>query len=61
MSLLKNVDTEATIKSINRLLDNSGFEGFSLREKAGLANTYEVIRPGGTVAEKLSAACHSVV
>ncbi len=48
------VNTEAAIKSINRLLDNSGFEGFSLHEKEGVANTYEVIRPDGTIAEKLS-------
>lgn len=50
----KIVNTEATIDSINNLLDNSGFEGFSLRAKEGVANTYEVIRPDGTVAEKLS-------
>ena len=48
------VNTEATIDSINVLLDNSGFEGFHLRAKDGVANTYEVIRPDGTVAEKLS-------
>lgn len=48
------VNTEATIESINRLLDNSGFEGFSLHAKEGVANTYEVIRPDGSVAEKLS-------
>ena len=39
------VNTEATIDSINVLLDNSGFEGFHLRAKDGVANTYEVIRP----------------
>lgn len=50
----KIVNTEATIESINRILDNSGFEGFSLHEKTGVANTYEVIRPDGSVAEKLS-------
>ena len=48
------VNTEATIDSINVLLDNSGFEGFHLRAKDGVANTYEVIRPDGSVAEKLS-------
>ena len=47
------MNTEATIDSINVLL-KSGFEGFHLRAKDGLANTYEVIRPDGTVAEKLS-------
>lgn len=48
------VNTEATIESINNLLYNSGFEGFSLHAKDGVANTYEVIRPDGSVAEKLS-------
>ncbi len=48
------VNTEATIESINKLLYNSGFEGFSLHAKDGVANTYEVIRPDGSVAEKLS-------
>ena len=48
------VNTEATIESINNLLYNSGFEGFNLHAKDGVANTYEVIRPDGSVAEKLS-------
>jgi len=48
------VNTKATIDSINALLTDSGFQGFSLREKSGVQNTYEVIRPDGSVAEKLS-------
>lgn len=48
------VNTEATIESINKILHNSGFQGFILRAKEGVQNTYEVIRPDGTVAEKLS-------
>lgn len=48
------MNTKVTIDSINVLLDNSGFEGFYLRSKDGVANTYEVIRSDGTVAEKLS-------
>lgn len=39
------VNTEATIESINNLLYNSGFEGFSLHAKDGVANTIKnVIR-----------------
>lgn len=48
------VNTKAAIDGINALLHDSGFQGFSLREKAGAPNTYEVIRPDGSVAEKLS-------
>ena len=35
-------------------MKDSGFQGFYLREKAGVQNTYEVIRQYGTVAVKLS-------
>lgn len=48
------VNTLAAIKSINDLLKDSGFQGFSLREKVGVQNTYEVIRQDGTVAKRLS-------
>ena len=48
------VNTKATIDSINTLLQDSGFQGFSLREKHGVPNVYEVIRQDGTVAVKLS-------
>lgn len=50
----KIVSTLPTIKSINDLLRDSGFQGFTLREKRGQQNVYEVIRQDGTVAEKLS-------
>lgn len=50
----KIVSTAPTIKSINDLLRDSGFQGFSLREKRGHQNVYEVIRQDGQVAEKLS-------
>lgn len=39
---------------MNRIIRTSGFQGFSLKAKEGVQNTYEVIRPDGTVAEKLS-------
>lgn len=48
------VNTKATIDSINSLLRDSGFQGFSIREKTGLQNVYEVIRPNGAIAENLS-------
>ena len=40
----KVVNTESTMISINRILRDSGFQGFSLRPKDGVPNTYEVIR-----------------
>ena len=48
------VNTEATIEGINKILKTSGFQGFNLRAKKDVQNTYEVIRPDGTIAEKLS-------
>lgn len=49
------VNTKATIDSINRMLLDSGFQGFSIREKEGMQNVYEVIRDKDeTVAESLS-------
>lgn len=48
------VSTAPTIKSINELLQDSGFQGFTLREKRDQQNVYEVVRPNGQVAENLS-------
>jgi len=48
------VNTTSTIESVNMLLRDSGFQGFSLREKEGTLNVYEVVRPDGTIAENLS-------
>lgn len=48
------VNTEAAIEGINRIIRTSGFQGFSLKAKEGVQNTYEVIRPDGSIAEKLS-------
>jgi len=50
----KIVSTLPTITSINILLRDSGFQGFSLREKRGHQNVYEVVRHNGQVAEGLS-------
>ena len=48
------VSTAPTIKSINDLLRDSGFQGFVLREKRGQQNVYEVVRQDGQVAANLS-------
>lgn len=48
------VNTKAAIDSINTLLHDSGFQGFSLREKNNTPNVYEVIRSDGTIAKNLS-------
>lgn len=53
--LNKNVvSTAPTIKSVNDLLRDSGFQGFTLREKKGHPNVYEVVRQNGQIAENLS-------
>ena len=46
--------TAPTIKSINDQLHDSGFQGFTLREKRGQQNVYEVVRQDGQVAADLS-------
>lgn len=50
----RNVNTAAAIESINKILKDSGFQGFSLRAKEDDENVYEVIREDGSVAENLS-------
>ena len=50
----KVINTKMTVDSINAHLLDSGFEGFSLREKSGVKGVYEVIRENGTIAENLS-------
>lgn len=53
--LNKNITSTApTVKSINDRLRDSGFQGFTLREKHGQQNVYEVVRPDGTIAANLS-------
>lgn len=49
-----NANTEAAIDSINKILKDSGFQGFSIRAKEGVENVYEVIREDGSIAENLS-------
>lgn len=50
----QTVNTGAAIDGINKLLKDSGFQGFSLRQKENNQDVYEVIRENGKVAEKLS-------
>lgn len=49
-----NANTEAAIDSINKILRDSGFQGFSIRAKDGVENVYEIVRENGTAAENLS-------
>ena len=49
-----NANTEAAIDSINKILQDSGFQGFSIRAKEGVENVYEIVRENGKVAENLS-------
>jgi len=46
--------TKPTIDNINSLLRDSGFQGFSLIEKLGHENVYEVIRENNRPVERLS-------
>lgn len=48
------INTSATVDSVNMLLRDSGFQGFSIREKTDTPNVYEVVRPDGSIAENLS-------
>lgn len=50
----QGVNTEEAIENINNLLRDSGFQGFELKPKTGVKDTYEVIRPNGEVATRLS-------
>lgn len=50
----QGVNTEEAIENINHLLRDSGFQGFELKPKRGMKGTYEVIRPDGEVATRLS-------
>ncbi len=49
-----NTNTEAAIDSINKILKDSGFQGFGIHAKEGLKNVYEVIREDGSIAENIS-------
>lgn len=48
------VSTQPTIKGVNNTLRDAGFQGFTLNEKDGHPNVYEVRRQNGDIAENLS-------
>ena len=50
----QTVETETAKESINRMLRDSGMQGFSLQPKKGVDHVYEVCRPDGSVASDLS-------
>ena len=49
-----SVNTIGAINNMNMLLKNSCYQGFMLRPKEGVQNTYEVIRPNGQIANSVS-------
>ena len=48
------VNTDEAYESMNAMLKDSGFQGFSLRKKTGTKNRYEVVRDGNKPVKKLS-------
>lgn len=50
----QTVNTTQAMTAINKLLHDSGFQGFKLREKPSSPNVYEVIRENGEIADRLS-------
>ena len=48
------VNIDSTMNSINKKLDDSGFQGFHVQKKADDPNKYEIIRDDGTPAHGLS-------
>lgn len=50
----QTVETDSAKDSINRMLIDSGMQGFKLEPKAGVPHVYEVRRPNGEIADNLS-------
>ena len=50
----KTVNTLSVIENMNTVLRDSGFHGFTLRAKSDIKNTYEIVRPDGSIANNLS-------
>ena len=48
------VNTEEAIANMNKMLRDSGFQGFSIKEHPASKNQYQIIREDGTVADRLS-------
>ena len=51
---LQVVNTQAAVDGINKILKDSGFQGFHIRECETRKNHYEVVRDTGEVVENLS-------
>jgi wobble nucleotide-excising tRNase len=51
---VRNAETDTAKESINRLLRDTGFQGFQLQEKKGSPHIYQVMRDDGTPAANLS-------
>lgn len=48
------VNVDATMNSINDMLANAGFQGFTVKKKRGEPNKYQIVRDDGTTAHGLS-------
>ena len=48
------VNVDATMNSINDMLINAGFQGFTVKKKRGEPNKYQIVRDDGTPAHGLS-------
>ena len=51
---MQGVSTKPVMDSINLLLRNAGFQGFSIEEHPEISNVYRIVRPGGQIADHLS-------
>ncbi|MGN8806311.1 MULTISPECIES: AAA family ATPase [unclassified Blautia] len=50
----QTVETETAMNSINTMLRDAGFQGFSLKPHETQKHVYKVVRPNGDIAENLS-------
>lgn len=48
------VNTTEAINNMNKMLKDSGFQGFTIRENPGAKNQYQIVREDGTIANHLS-------
>ena len=50
----KNTNTTDSVKAMNTLLKDSGFQGFRIKENEKITNTYKIVREDDSIAENLS-------
>lgn len=48
------VNTTEAINNMKKMLNDSGFQGFTIRENPGAKNQYQIVREDGSVAKQLS-------